>query len=81
MLAKFGLAPQSEDRLVTRVIGLPGDNRQHSRDSRWRLGDPGGGSVPLDDVVGTAFAVVLPLDRASLLRNPGDVFADVPDPA
>jgi signal peptidase I len=130
VLAVLGLAPQSEDHLIKRVIGLPGDhvasagdgspltvngvavdespylatgaspseiafavdvpddalwvmgdNRQHSRDSRWHMAGPGGGFLPLEDVVGTAFAIVLPVGRASLLRNPGDVFADVPDRA
>lgn len=62
-------------------IWVMGDNRQHSADSRWHLGDPGGGSVPIDDVVGTAFVKLWPVDRIGLLRNPGDVFADVPDPS
>ncbi|MBU5422235.1 signal peptidase I [Cellulomonas hominis] len=62
-------------------LWVMGDNRQHSRDSRWHLGDPGGGFLPLDDVVGTAFLTVWPLDRLHALRNPGAVFADVPDPA
>lgn len=30
-----------------------GDNRAHSSDSRARLGEPGGGTVPVEDVVGT----------------------------
>ena len=57
-----------------------GDNRQHSGDSRYNGGKPGGGFVPLDNVVGVAFAKVWPLDRVALMRNPGDVFADVPAP-
>jgi len=129
-LAALGLAPQSEDHLIKRIIGLPGDhvvsaadgspitvngvavdesaylaaaaspseiafevdvpadalwvmgdNRQHSRDSRWHVGEPDGGFLPVDLVVGVAFATVWPLDRAALLRNPGGVFAEVPDPA
>jgi signal peptidase I len=62
-------------------VWVMGDNRQHSADSRWHLGDPGGGAVPVADVVGTAFVTLWPLDRTGLLRNPGDVFADVPDPS
>jgi signal peptidase I len=58
-----------------------GDNRQHSADSRYHMGDPGGGSVPIDRVVGTAFITLWPADRIGLLRNPGDVFRDVPDPS
>jgi signal peptidase I len=62
-------------------LWVMGDNRQHSRDSRWHLGDPGGGFLPMDHVVGTAFLTVWPLDRLHPLRNPGEVFADVPPPA
>jgi len=62
-------------------LWVMGDNRQHSADSRWHLGDPGGGSVPMSDVVGTAFVTLWPVDRIGLLRNPGDVFAEVPDPS
>ncbi|MGP7960734.1 signal peptidase I [Sanguibacter sp. A247] len=57
-----------------------GDNRQHSGDSRFNGGSRGGGFVPIDNVVGVAFAKVWPIDRVSLMRNPGDVFADVPAP-
>ncbi len=59
-------------------LWVMGDNRQNSRDSRYHQGDPGGGSVPLDNVVGVAFITLWPLDRATVLRNPGDTFADVP---
>ncbi|MBD3780984.1 MAG: signal peptidase I, partial [Micrococcales bacterium] len=60
-------------------LWVMGDNRQHSADSRWHLGDPGGGAVPVSDVVGTAFVTLWPLDRIGMLRNPGDVFEAVPD--
>ena len=59
-------------------LWVMGDNRQNSQDSRYHLGDPGGGSVPVDNVVGVAFVTVWPADRLSLLRNPGATFADVP---
>jgi signal peptidase I len=59
-------------------LWVMGDNRQNSQDSRYHLGDPGGGSVPLDNVVGVAFVTVWPADRLTLLRNPGATFADVP---
>jgi len=55
-----------------------GDNRQHSADSRWHQGEPGGGSVPIADVVGVAFVIVWPIDHWTILRNPGSTFADVP---
>jgi len=59
-------------------LWVMGDNRQNSQDSRYHLGDPGGGSVPIDNVVGVAFVTVWPLDRFTPLRNPGATFADVP---
>lgn len=57
-----------------------GDNRPNSTDSRFHLGNPGGGSIPEDNVVGVAKATMWPLDRWTILRNPGATFADVPDP-
>lgn len=39
-----------------------GDNRPESSDSSDRLGNPGGGMVPLDDVVGTVTYRYWPLD-------------------
>jgi len=63
------------------ALWVMGDNRQSSQDSRYQQGGPGGGSVPLADVVGTAFVTLWPLDRIGLLRNPGATFADVGEPA
>ncbi|WP_448059967.1 signal peptidase I [Cellulomonas hominis] len=62
-------------------LWVMGDNRQQSSDSRWHMGDPGGGSIPIGNVVGTAFVRVWPADRFGLLRNPRDSFAAVPDPS
>ncbi|WP_448629719.1 signal peptidase I [Cellulomonas soli] len=59
-------------------LWVMGDNRQHSADSRFNTGNPGGGFVPVDNVVGVAFVTVWPLSRAAVLKNPGEVFADVP---
>lgn len=47
-----------------------GDHRSASADSRAHLGDPGGGMVPVDRVIGRAFAVVWPLDRIQFLSIP-----------
>lgn len=61
-------------------LWVMGDNRQHSGDSRYTGGRAGGPYVPVDKVVGVAFAKVWPLSRVALMRNPGDVFAEVPAP-
>lgn len=62
-------------------VWVMGDNRDHSEDSRFHTGNPGGGSVPEANVVGTAFVIVWPADRWTILRNPGATFADVPNPS
>ncbi len=60
-------------------VWVMGDNRQRSEDSRFHQGNPGGGSVPVSDIVGVAFVTVWPADRMTLLRNPGATFAEVPN--
>lgn len=60
-------------------LWVMGDNRQNSQDSRYKQGDPGGGSIPMSNVVGVAFVTVWPFDRWGTLRNPGATFAEVPD--
>lgn len=47
-----------------------GDNRSNSADSRAHLGDPGGGTIPVTSVVGTAFVTAWPLDHWKSLGNP-----------
>ncbi len=79
-----GATPSSIPFDVTVPAGslwVMGDNREHSRDSRYHLGEPGGGSIPEANVAGVAFVLVWPADRWTVLRNPGATFADVPDPA
>ena len=51
-------------------LWVMGDHRSDSKDSRSYLGDPGGGMVPQNRVVGRAFAIVWPLSRATLLTIP-----------
>lgn len=57
------------------ALWVMGDNRPQSGDSRLHLGDPGGGFVPVDGVVGKVWAIVWPFGRTEILDRP-DVFAD-----
>jgi len=70
----------SETKFDTTVpdgyLWVMGDNRSHSADSRAHMGDPGGGFVPENDVVGKVFAVVWPFDHAKFAHRP-DTFKDV----
>ncbi len=61
-------------------IWVMGDHREVSQDSRFHQDTEGGGTVPMSDVVGRAFVIVWPLDRATVLHNPSATFADVPAP-
>jgi signal peptidase I len=61
-------------------IWVMGDNRNQSADSRVHLGDPGGGSIPVDDVVGKVFVVVWPISRWDFIGRP-DSFDSVPEAA
>ncbi len=51
-------------------LWVMGDHRAASSDSRAHLGDPGGGFVPVDRVIGRAFLVAWPFGRAQLLPIP-----------
>ena len=51
-------------------LRVMGDHRSASADSRVHLGDPGGGFVPEDAVVGRAMTVVWPLNRISNIPLP-----------
>lgn len=46
-------------------LWVMGDNRDDSGDSRAHLGDPGGGTVPLDHVVGRVVSIWWPWGRAT----------------
>ena len=56
-----------------------GDNRNNSADSRAHLGDPGGGFISQDAVVGKTWVRVWPLGRAGFIRG-SDTFDAVPAP-
>jgi signal peptidase I len=60
------------DVLVPRErIWVMGDHRSDSADSRAHLGDPGGGMVRLEDVIGRAAIIYWPPSRVALLHPPG----------
>lgn len=54
-----------------------GDHRSDSSDSRDHLGSPGGGMIPVGDVIGRADWIVWPFDHRTHLTRP-DAYARVP---
>ncbi|WP_030164330.1 signal peptidase I [Spirillospora albida] len=52
-------------------LWVMGDHRELSYDSRSHRGDPGGGTIPVDRVIGRAFVIVWPLNRLDWLSIPG----------
>ena len=56
-------------------LWMMGDHRSSSADSRDHLGDPGGGMVPVDRVVGRVVAVWWPWDRATGVGRPASATA------
>ena len=55
-------------------LWVMGDHRSVSLDSRCPPGDPGGGTIPVDKVIGRAFVIVWPFSRATTIPIP-DTFA------
>jgi signal peptidase I len=51
-------------------LWVMGDHRELSYDSRSHRGDPGGGTIPTDRVIGRAFVIVWPLNRIDTLPIP-----------
>ncbi|WP_433253470.1 signal peptidase I [Streptosporangium sp. CA-135522] len=51
-------------------LWVMGDHRSVSLDSRSHQGDPGGGTIPVDKVIGRAFVIVWPFSRAEILPIP-----------
>ena len=54
-------------------LWLMGDHRSDSADSRAHLGDPGGGMVPVDRVIGRVVAVAWPPARVTGVGRVDDV--------
>ncbi|WP_329519868.1 signal peptidase I [Spirillospora sp. NBC_01491] len=51
-------------------LWVMGDHRELSYDSRSHRGDPGGGTIPINRVIGRAFVIVWPLNRVGTLPIP-----------
>jgi signal peptidase I len=52
-------------------IWVMGDHRADSADSRYRMQDPGDGTIPINEVVGRAFIVIWPPSQLQTLPIPG----------
>ncbi|MFI9061110.1 signal peptidase I [Streptomyces sp. NPDC053429] len=53
------------------TLWVMGDHRSQSRDSRDHLGEPGGGMVPVDKVIGRADWIGWPMSRWGAARTAG----------
>jgi signal peptidase I len=62
------------------TLWLMGDDRVISSDSRAHMSEIYGGAVAMRDVVGVAHLRSWPINRWSTISNPGEVFAEVPEP-
>ncbi len=51
-------------------VWVMGDNRPGSGDSRFHRAEPGGGAIPIDNIVGVVFATVWPLNHWTGHGNP-----------
>ncbi|MER5277671.1 signal peptidase I [Streptomyces sp. NPDC002809] len=61
------------------TLWMMGDHRSNSRDSRDHLGEPGGGMVPVDKVIGRADWFGWPLGRLGSVPDT-DAFDGIPAP-
>lgn len=59
-------------------LWMMGDNRPNSYDSRGHMGDPGGGYVSADLVVGKVWSLIWPWKRAEFVDRP-QAFEKIPD--
>ncbi len=74
-------APRELDYDVTVPDGsvwVLGDNRDNSQDSRFHQDQPGGGFVPIENIVGRAFLKMWPLDRFGGIDSHHEAFNGVP---
>ena len=53
-----------------RHLWMMGDNRNNSADSRYHVGDSARGTVPVDNVIGKARVIVVPVSRWQLVGSP-----------
>lgn len=51
-------------------LWMMGDNRDNSADSRYHVGDDARGTVPVDNVIGKARVVIVPVSRWGIIHAP-----------
>ena len=62
-------------------LWVMGDHRSASSDSRAHTDDPGGGSIPVDSVVGRAFVIIWPVSDTGFLTRPDTIDNEAIDAA
>lgn len=62
------------------TLWMMGDHRDRSSDSRDHLGEPGGGMVPVDQVIGRVDRIGWPWSRMGVPAGSGGAFDGVPEP-
>lgn len=62
-------------------LWVMGDHRAASSDSRAHTGDPGGGAIPVDSVVGRAFVIIWPFSDTGWLSRPDTIDNEAIDAA
>jgi signal peptidase I len=62
-------------------LWVMGDHRAASSDSRAHIGDPGGGAIPVDSVVGRAFVIIWPFTDTGFLTRPDTIDNEAIDAA